>query len=93
MANNARSCTYGKDDMFKYRIEEVCFSDGTRITPGPLTVIVGPNNSGKSRALRDIETLATGSKKTRVVVTGLSHSIPPNVQELLDAYKVRIAHR
>ena len=74
--------------MFTYRIEEVCFSDSTRITPGPLTVIVGPNNSGKSRALRDIESLATGSKKTHLVVTGLQHSLPRSGKELLDAYKV-----
>lgn len=74
--------------MFKYKINEVCFSDGTKIQPGALTVIVGPNNSGKSRTLRDIETLCTGGAKPRVVVTGLIHSVPQNVPELLDAYKV-----
>lgn len=74
--------------MYKYNIEEVCFSDGTCITPGSLTVIVGPNNSGKSRALRDIENIITGSARAQVVVAGLKHSTPSSVQELRDAYKV-----
>ncbi|SDW04946.1 ATP-dependent endonuclease [Pseudomonas sp. NFACC08-1] len=75
--------------MYKYSIEEVCFSDGTSITPGSLTVIVGPNNSGKSRALRDIENLVTGGTRSQVVVTGLKHSTPHNVQEFRDAYNIQ----
>ncbi len=75
-------------EKFTYKIDEIRFSDGTCIQPSALTVIVGPNNSGKSRALRDIETLITGRSRPRVVVTGLSHSMPRDVCEFREAYKV-----
>ncbi len=38
--------------MYSYRLNTINFRDGTVIKPGRLTVIVGPNNSGKTRILR-----------------------------------------
>jgi predicted ATPase len=74
--------------MYKYNVDEVVFSDGSTIQPGALTVIVGPNNSGKSRALRDIQNLCTEGKKSRVVVTNVRHSIPLDASQFFDEYKV-----
>ncbi len=37
--------------MYRYRLEKIKFNEGTEIEPGSLTVIVGPNNSRKSRVL------------------------------------------
>ncbi len=39
--------------MYIYNLTKVTFSDGTEIVPAQLTVLIGPNNAGKSRALRD----------------------------------------
>jgi len=45
--------------MYNYKIDKIIFNEGTELPLGALTVIVGPNNSGKSRILRDISELVT----------------------------------
>jgi hypothetical protein len=75
-------------DMYKYKINEVRFTDGTVVHPGALTIIVGPNNSGKSRALRDIETLTTGGKRPHVVVSSVEFPMPQGIEEFFEAYEI-----
>jgi AAA domain, putative AbiEii toxin, Type IV TA system len=49
-----------------------------RFTPGPMTVFVGPNNSGKSLALREIEDfIETGGESLRHIVRRLELLLPP----------------
>jgi ABC-type transport system involved in cytochrome c biogenesis ATPase subunit len=57
-----------------YCIDKLTFSDGTNmpVKPRAIIVIVGPNNSGKSRALRDIEMGIRNPEQERAVVTALS---------------------
>ncbi len=57
------------------RVTELKFKSGARpgganlvINPGQVLVFVGPNNSGKSLALREIENWCNGSNVTRQVV-------------------------
>src|SRR5579863_4986658 len=38
----------------RYRIKSAQLSDGSQLDFGRLTVLLGPNNSGKSRALSDL---------------------------------------
>jgi ABC-type hemin transport system ATPase subunit len=40
--------------MYTYKLTRVGLNNGLKISPGNLTVIIGPNNAGKSRALKDI---------------------------------------
>lgn len=77
---------------YRYKIEELEFVEGTVIKPSSLTVIVGPNNSGKSRVLKDIEGHIVGRERSPVLVSRLIHTLPKNVNELLDAYPLNI-HR
>lgn len=50
-----------------------------RFTPGPMTVFVGPNNSGKSLALREIEDfIETGGDSLRHIVRRLELLLPPD---------------
>lgn len=49
-----------------------------RFTPGPMTVFVGPNNSGKSLALREIEdVIETGGDGLRHIIDRLGLLLPP----------------
>jgi hypothetical protein len=49
-----------------------------RFTPGPMTVFVGPNNSGKSLALREIEDfIESGGESPRHIVQRLELQLPP----------------
>jgi hypothetical protein len=53
--------------MFQYTIDELIFKDGsTQSLPRDgVTIIVGPNNSGKSVILREIEALAVYPRNSR----------------------------
>jgi energy-coupling factor transporter ATP-binding protein EcfA2 len=74
--------------VYVYRLNEIEGSDGTKIEIGDLTVIVGPNNAGKSRALRDIAELTTQSSSTPniKVVARVSTALPVNTTALFEAY-------
>jgi hypothetical protein len=49
-----------------------------RFAPGPMTVFVGPNNSGKSLALREIEDfIETGGDSLRHIIQRLELLLPP----------------
>ncbi len=74
--------------MYSYKIENIKFCDDTNIQPGALTLIVGPNNSGKTRILRDILTLTTGGAQAHPVVEDLNFMVPADAGELLDAYDI-----
>ncbi len=55
-------------------------------SPGPMTVFVGPNNSGKSLALREIEDfIETGGESLRHIVKRLELRLPPlgEIEEMI----------
>jgi len=74
--------------MYQYKIDKISFNDGTSISPGALTIIVGPNNCGKSRILKDIKSLTSDHNKHSVVVTDVEYAIPDTVESLKSAYKI-----
>ena len=41
-------------------IKRLCFNDGTQIVPKKINLIIGPNNSGKSRVLKEIRSELLG---------------------------------
>jgi ABC-type Mn2+/Zn2+ transport system ATPase subunit len=74
------------DSTFRYRIENVTLDDGFTISPGDLTVIVGPNNSGKSRFLKDLLSLASG-KRAGTIISEARFSLPISFESLCAAYE------
>lgn len=53
------------------------------IDPRPITVLVGPNNSGKSLTLREVETWCkSGSQQPRVAVADIEVDVPSPSQAL-----------
>src|SRR5437660_8200388 len=75
--------------MYRYKLTEITFNEGTQLTPGNLTVIVGPNNSGKSRALKEIvRKTTTVVQGTDVVVADVKWTLPNSINELRAAYDV-----
>ncbi|WP_082146147.1 ATP-dependent nuclease [Burkholderia pyrrocinia] len=75
--------------MYKYKLNELRFCDDKIINPGRLTIIVGANNSGKSKALKDIASQATDPlKASSVIVKEINFTVPSNLDELREAYKL-----
>lgn len=74
--------------MFQYRITDIEFKDDSRLPIGNLTVVVGPNNSGKSRFLKDIAALCTEENPQTVVVKSVRHTLPHTLEELQESYGI-----
>jgi ABC-type transporter Mla maintaining outer membrane lipid asymmetry ATPase subunit MlaF len=73
--------------MYTYKLTRVVFNNGQTIQPGNLTAIIGPNNAGKSRTLKDIVQKTTRSQPLPGIVVGdVEWTIPQNLQELREAY-------
>ena len=68
-------------------IESVSFNDGTLFCPGEISVFVGPNNSGKSKALDEIVAFSTNrrNRASSIIVKELSLEGPRNWSELVEA--------
>ena len=64
------------NDDTSFTFASITFSDGTTVELGTTDVVVfvGPNNSGKSLALRDLEANIGGNQETAVV-----KSVKPNI--------------
>jgi predicted ATPase len=70
-------------DRYIYRLSHLKLNEGTVLVPGNLTIIVGPNNAGKSRFLKDIVHKTTQNPKIPgIIVTEAQWSIPPSLDAL-----------
>lgn len=47
--------------MYNFKIKKIIAYDGTEIEPKAINIIVGPNNSGKSRLLKEIKAILGAS--------------------------------
>ena len=71
-------------------IEELTFTRGPdgstplSVTPTPVVVLVGPNNSGKSLALREVEAFCSMSDPKTRVVSDVKLTYPHSMDEVLE---------
>src|ERR1041384_3670172 len=72
--------------MYKFQLTELRLNDGTVFKPGKLTILVGPNNTGKSRFLKDIVRLTGAGGASPLLVQGLIASLPDSLDDLIKAY-------
>lgn len=75
--------------MYKYKIEEIIFKNGEKIAPKSLTIIVGPNNSGKSRVLREILGLSTRESIKKIILEDIAFQFPASWEELIESYNIK----
>src|SRR5262245_54217821 len=68
--------------MYKFCLTQIEFSDGTVIEPGDVTVIVGPNNAGKSLLLKELKQELTAPPSARRIVRCIGTTVPSSLDEL-----------
>lgn len=73
---------------YQFRIQQVTFSDTTTLNLPDLTVIVGANNSGKSRALKDILNLNCSPNKDGIVVLRAAPTLPKHLADIAASYDI-----
>jgi hypothetical protein len=72
-----------KEKPYRFRISELTFNDGTKVPVEDPIVFVGPNNSGKTRALKDIIALGLADNRGVLVVKEFTIPIPTSFEEFL----------
>lgn len=75
-------------NSLKFKAGSEAGSAGLELTPATVLILVGPNNSGKSLALREIESWCVGQNRDRLVVEDVSVSFPDQEEEALDLLDV-----
>lgn len=80
---------------YSFKVNELVTVDGTIIKPKKITVFIGPNNSGKSKSLKEIrseilgdpEASYSGGEPTkRIVFREIHFNLPASSDEINDAY-------
>ena len=77
--------------MYKFKIDKILAnkSNGTEeIIPKKINVLVGPNNSGKSRFLKEIRDYLSGDNRDIKIINNIEFSYPKDFSELDKAYNV-----
>lgn len=80
--------------MTDLSIQNITFKNGSSSVASPLildvpnvTIIVGPNNSGKSLALREIENLCYAKDTERKIVTSITLNLPTSAADAIAVLK------
>ena len=84
----------GLKDTVKIKLNSITFSDGSEYSPDEkeLIVLAGPNNCGKSEALKNIKQLLTdNSNKSNYCITNLEKQNIGTQEELLTYFDDRFS--
>lgn len=74
--------------MYRFSLTQLHLCSGDIIAPSQITVVVGPNNSGKSRFLKDIIDVVTNRNTDRLLVKNAECAIPACLKDLRDSYHI-----
>lgn len=77
--------------MYKFKLNQITVnsSDGLQhIIPKKINVIVGPNNSGKSRFLKELRDFLSGDHNDIKIIANVDFPFPQDLPELNDAYNI-----
>lgn len=75
--------------MYNFKIEKIYTKFGDIIEPKKINIIIGPNNCGKSRFLKDIRDMIMrnyNNTSSRVIVEKIDCLLPANAEEFIDHY-------
>lgn len=78
--------------MYKFKIDKLKLNtiDGTMsFEPKRVNVIIGPNNSGKSRLLKELRDWLSGDNTDIKMINQIEYPYPKNFQEVEDSYNVK----
>ena len=75
--------------MYKFKIDNIevnTLSGDMTIFPKKVNVIIGPNNSGKSRLLKEIRSYLSGKNDKLGIIKNINHEFPGDIDEFDSRY-------
>lgn len=75
--------------MYNFKIDKIIVNtiEGTKdIIPKKINILVGPNNAGKSRFLKELRNYLSGDNHDMKIINKIEHPLPDNFDEIDAAY-------
>lgn len=75
--------------MYNFKIDKIIVNtiEGTKdIVPKKINILVGPNNSGKSRFLKELRNYLSGDNRDMKIINKIEHPFPENFDEIDATY-------
>lgn len=77
--------------MYRFKIKELSINTlqgETTLKPRKINVIIGPNNSGKSRFLKELRNYLSGDMRDIRIIEKINFDYPQNVNDLIESYDI-----
>ncbi|MGN1337409.1 MAG: ATP-dependent nuclease [Candidatus Coprovivens sp.] len=74
--------------MYNLKIKSIKLNNGQVLLPNKINIIVGPNNSGKSRFLKDLRNYFMGNDNSNVIIKEVCFDFPNNSDDFISSYKI-----
>lgn len=78
--------------MHRFQIEKLIVNTKNgkeEIMPKRINIFIGPNNSGKSRILKELRDYLNGDNDDLKIISKIHHEFPESIEELDSTYDVR----
>lgn len=78
--------------MYKFKINNIninSLNGNAVIEPKKINVIVGPNNPGKSRLLKEIRNYLAGDLNDLKIINDIGFTMPSSFEELNESYDIK----
>ena len=77
--------------MYKFSVKEISLNSQNEpfsLIPKPINIIIGPNNSGKSRVLKELRDYLLGDFNNLKIINNLSFDYPSDLSDLNQSYNL-----
>jgi len=74
--------------MYQLKIEKIILKNEQEIEPKKINIIIGPNNSGKSKFLKEIGDLFYNSQDEKYIINNIKINLPNTYEEFCKDYKL-----
>lgn len=77
--------------MYKFKINKIQVNTCNEIldiNPKKINILVGPNNSGKSRFLKELRNYISGDNKDLKIINNIEYTFPKNFSEFNESYNI-----
>ena len=74
--------------MYKFKINEIILKNKQKIKPKKINIIIGPNNTGKSRFLKEIANEVSYVREENYLIDNIEMKLPKNYEELRKGYRI-----
>lgn len=78
--------------MYKFKINKFSLNSGEgskAINLKKLNIIIGPNNSGKSKLLKELSNILSGERRDIDIIADIDFKLPVTKEMFIESYKIR----